>query len=236
MKQHYFICSLLLMFGAGVVQAQVCVPDKSVKNKPVGFHPDSIPSGKVNVPYSATVHVKTPKDTMVTLGGFPVKANIDSVKVLKVLDMPAGFTFQCDNPRCVFVYDSIGCGTFRGTPTSGGTFPLRIVVRTFARVGFPITQNDTITRFVLRVEGPNNVYRLVEAQLQVFPNPATDQFTVFIPQTLPGQQLRIIGMDGRILMEQNLNAGNNKLQTGALKAGTYLLQYGNWRNTLVVNP
>ena len=136
----------------------------------------------------------------------------------------------------MFVYDSIGCGTFRGTPTSGGTFPLRIVVRTFARVGFPITQNDTITRFVLRVEGPNNVYRLVEAQLQVFPNPATDQFTVFIPQTLPGQQLRIIGMDGRILMEQNLNAGNNKLQTGALKEGTYLLQYGNWRNTLVVNP
>lgn len=236
MKQLYFICTLLLLFGAKAVQAQVCIPDKSVKNQPVGFHPDSIPSGKVNVPYSATIHVKTPKDTMVTLGGFPVKANIDSVKVIKVLDIPAGFTFQCDNPRCVFVYDSIGCGTFRGTPTSGGTFPLRIVVRTFARVGFPITQNDTITRFVLRVEGPNNLYRLVEPQMQVFPNPATDRFTVFIPQTQPGQRLLILGMDGRKVLEQTLVAGNNSLSTNALKPGSYILQYGNWRNTLIVNP
>ncbi len=236
MKQHYFICSLLLLFGAQFAQAQVCIPDKTVKNKPVGFHPDSIPSGKVNVPYSATIHVKSPKDTMVSLGGFPVKANIDSIKVMKVLDMPAGFTFQCDNPRCVFVYDSIGCGTFRGTPTSGGTFPLRVVVRTYARVGFPITQNDTITRFVLRIAGPNNVYRLVEEQLQVFPNPAGDHVTVFIPQTLPGGRLLVFGMDGRKVLEQPLNAGNNSLSTSGLKPGSYILQYGNWRNTLIVKP
>jgi hypothetical protein len=173
---------------------------------------------------------------MVSLGGFPVKANIDSIKVMKVLDMPAGFTFQCDNPRCVFVYDSIGCGTFRGTPTSGGTFPLRVVVRTYARVGFAITQNDTITRFVLRIAGPNNVYRLVEEQLQVFPNPASDHVTVFIPQTLPGGRLLVFGMDGRKVLEQPLNAGNNSLSTSGLKPGSYILQYGNWRNTLIVKP
>jgi hypothetical protein len=236
MKLQYFICTLLLLGGVQAAQAQVCTPDQSVKNKPVGFHPDSIPSGKVNVPYSATIHVKTPKDTMVTLGGFPVKANIDSVKVLKVLDMPAGFNFICDNPRCVFVYDSIGCGTFSGTPASGGTFPLRIVVRTFARVGFPITQNDTITRFVLRVEGPSNVYRLAEAQLQVFPNPASDKFTVFIPQTLPNQRLEVFTSDGRSVMSAQVNAGNNLLRTTNLKPGTYILNYGNWRNTLIVQP
>lgn len=225
---------LLLMFP--VAQTQVCRPDKSTTA--VGFNPDTIPYAEVGVAYSATIHAKTPKDTIVSFGGFPVKANIDSIKVMGVIGMPAGFTFRCDHPRCVFVYDSIGCGTFSGTPTQGGIYPLGVIVTTYARVGFPVTQRDTIRRFVLRVEPvpTTGQQKLYTESLRIYPNPARETAQVFIPQTFVNERIRVYNAAGREVMQQTAAAGQNLLDLKGLDAGVYVVVYGQWRNRLLVQP
>jgi len=235
MKKLLTVCMLLLLIFPAA-DAQVCRPDKSTKA--VGFNPDTIPYAQVGVAYTATIHAKTPKDTMVSFGGFPVKANIDSIKVIGVLGMPAGFTFRCDHPRCVFVHDSIGCGTFSGTPDQGGIYPLRVIVTTFARVGFPVTQRDTITRFVLRVEPvPSTGQRVLHTEsLRIYPNPARETAQVFIPQTFASERIHVYNAAGREVMQQAATAGQNQLDLKRLDAGIYIVVYGQWRNHLLVQP
>lgn len=231
-----FSAGFLILLLLPALHAQVCRPDKTITQ--VGFNPDTIPYGEVGVAYSATIHAKTPKDTMVRFGGFPVKADIDSIKVIGVIGMPAGFTFRCDHPRCVFVYDSIGCGTFSGTPTQGGIYPLGVIVTTFARVGFPVTQRDTITRFVLRIEPvPATIQqKLYTESLRIYPNPAREEAMVFIPQTFSGERIRVYNAEGREVMHQDAVAGNNRLELQNLEAGVYVVVYGQWRNRLLVQP
>jgi hypothetical protein len=236
MKNLLFAAFIGLISLQAKLQAQVCTPAQNITQ--VGFHPDTIPYGEENVPYTATIHVKTPKDTVVVFGGFPVRADIDSVKVTGVLGMPAGFTFRCDNSRCVYVHDSIGCGTFSGTPTQGGIYPLQILVTTFARVGFPVTQRDTIRRFVLRVEPvpATGIARSSQPRLQVFPNPASGQVQIFIPQTLAATDIRIWNAAGKCVWQQKAMAGANTIKLDLFTQGLYMVEYGNLRNTLVVNP
>jgi hypothetical protein len=231
-----FSAGMLMLLLIPVAKAQVCIPDKSTTA--VGFNPDTIPYAQVGVAYTATIHAKTPKDTMVVFAGFPVKANIDSIKVIGVIGMPAGFTFRCDHPRCVFVYDSIGCGTFSGTPNQGGIYPLGVIVTTYARVGFPVTQRDTITRFVLRVEPvpTTGQQKLYTESLRLYPNPAKEEVRVFIPQTFATERIRVYNAAGREVMQQVAVAGQNQLNLKGLDAGVYMVVYGQWRNRLLVQP
>jgi hypothetical protein len=227
---------ILMLLLLPVATAQVCIPDKSATA--IGFNPDTIPYAQVGVAYTATIHAKTPKDTMVVFAGFPVKANIDSIKVIGVFGMPAGFTFRCDHPRCVFVYDSIGCGTFSGTPNQGGIYPLGVIVTTYARVGFPVTQRDTITRFVLRVEPvpTTGQQKLFTESLRLYPNPAKEEVRVFIPQTFAAERIRVYNAAGREVMQQEAVAGQNQVNVKGLDAGVYMVVYGQWRNRLLVQP
>ncbi len=61
----------------------------------------------------------------------------------------------------------------------------------------------------------------MEVDYQVFPNPATGHFNVRIDEE--GYTARLTGMTGRVITEQKLTVGLNRIATDKLPAGMYLL-------------
>jgi len=63
--------------------------------------------------------------------------------------------------------------------------------------------------------------------LKLYPNPATEQVYIEIPETYIGQSLslRILDMQGRVVSMRNVNAsGPVELETGQLEKGLYLVE------------
>lgn len=61
----------------------------------------------------------------------------------------------------------------------------------------------------------------MEVDYQVFPNPATGHFNVRIDEE--GYTARLTGMTGRVITEQKLTVGTNRIAADKLPAGMYLL-------------
>lgn len=64
-------------------------------------------------------------------------------------------------------------------------------------------------------------------QLNLYPNPSTDQVFIEIPETFVGQNLslRILDMQGRVVSATNVTAtGTVELETSQLEKGLYLVE------------
>ncbi len=82
-----FIC-ISLFFTLGT-NAQPCTPNQSYTIP--GVYPDSIPHAYVDSAYLTVLNFRSPpKDTVI--GSLP--AVVDSIKVLNISGLPAGFTYQ----------------------------------------------------------------------------------------------------------------------------------------------
>lgn len=220
---------LTTIFIWGNSQAQICIPDTSLKT--VGYKPDSLKSGKTGVAYSEVISVLAPKDTMVKFSGFDVKATIDSILLTNILGMPPGLTYSCENTNCQYSYKRVGCAKISGTPTSGGVFPLRICILGFAKVlGNKINQPDTVDRFRIIVDGPNGVYRLEENSIwQLKPNPAQKVLQIMNIGLLQPKDFQILDLNGKVLPNA-AKAHQNSIQfeIDNLNSGVYIVRQGNY--------
>lgn len=100
---------VLVVFSMGSVLAQCTVNS----NMPPGFTPDpnngeNMDPGQPNQQYSQEFHFKVPKDTTVTIQGFTVTAEIDSLFFHSFEGLPNGLTMECSNTDCF--YDSLEAG------------------------------------------------------------------------------------------------------------------------------
>ncbi|MEO1449970.1 MAG: T9SS type A sorting domain-containing protein [Bacteroidota bacterium] len=142
---NYFSRLLLLglsLLSFNLLSAQVCIPDSSFTAG--GTYPDSIPGGCANEFYEAVITVVVPADTV--LGGFTVP--IDSVILEDVLNGPPNMTLACEPTGCVFPGNSIGCGSYSGTPTMATTYLLDLVLRVHVNTPFgPLVVVDTVEDF-----------------------------------------------------------------------------------------
>lgn len=63
-----------------------------------------------------------------------------------------------------------------------------------------------------------------ELQISVYPNPAVDNFTINAPEFLT---LNIYNSTGQLVLNQQLNEGNNLVDVTGLARGTYNLMFEN---------
>ena len=155
--------------------AAQCVPDTAIKVP--GFYPAAFPEADVDKPYSATNTILSIKDTVV----FGQAVIIDSTVLRGVIGLPPGISYQCLNNKCVFFPSIPSCVEFSGTPTQAGTFPLKMAIMIYAKIGgaLPYNRADTIRNFSIKVNGMNGLSELeLSTVLSVMPNPVTDQLHV----------------------------------------------------------
>jgi hypothetical protein len=156
------------------LSAQLCKPDTTIKVP--GFYPSKLADGSVGVAYNQTVMILSFKDTSAVVGGSKQKVTIDSLKLTKVIGLPAGMGYVCYEPRCVYLPSAVRCITLNGTPTQSGLFPLKFAVTAYAKVNgfFPVAQPDTIREFSILVTGNSSSVVSNDIQkLSVYPNPSS---------------------------------------------------------------
>lgn len=180
MKKIYAAAlALLLSFG---LKAQVCSP---INLTQPGYSPDYLDTAEVGTSYDMVVHIRIPADTSVTMFGQTLNADIDSIRLVSVVNLPQGFSYQCNVSDCLFVPSQTYCAKISGTASSGqeGVYPLRLAIVAYASgvvfgtpTNFP-PQPDTLDQFDLVVEGTGGttgIYTITPKSkpLRVYPNPA----------------------------------------------------------------
>jgi hypothetical protein len=61
----------------------------------------------------------------------------------------------------------------------------------------------------------------------VYPNPASDAWTVQLPENSAALSYQLLDLQGRVLQKGQLQAGNNVLSADGLSSGHYLLEVAN---------
>lgn len=250
---------VLLVLSASVAVGQTCTPIDSIPGGgPIFPRPytQDMPSDGirdtacVNKFYATTFTIKLP-DTV----NFPVlgQAVIDSVVIAQegaVKGLPASLDYGCNQGRCTFYPDSLGCLTLYGKPTAADAreqfYNLKISVKLYVK-GFPFPVDYTLPdaqlapgeyRLYVRPENFANCFvsGVVEQQssnfaLRLQPNPASDWAWLSVhSQINTPAQLRIFDALGKPVVQQTVQllAGDNELQLqlAHLPPGFYVYTLG----------
>ncbi|MEN9339208.1 MAG: hypothetical protein RIQ62_520 [Bacteroidota bacterium] len=105
-----------------------------------------------------------------------------------------------------------------GTPNLDATYA-RVKVKASGNIWFDL--NDEWIQ-IKKVVSPNGINEANEAAIQVYPNPAHNQFTLESPAPA---QLFMSDVLGHVVLTQSLQAGANTISTQDLAAGAYLLKW-----------
>lgn len=126
----------------GTALGQACTPDPQYTTP--GSYPATAPPACVGVPYSLTVTVVIPQDTVVDTGVFGVQTvPIDYTEIVNIIGLPPGLTFACEPANCQIPGGQSGCVIIQGTPTTAGSYPIDLVVEGCGTFIVQICQGDT---------------------------------------------------------------------------------------------
>lgn len=239
MKRLY--TALFALFTVAASYGQ-CTPNPP-SNSP-GIYPppggsvkqDSIyvlPAVNYNRAYSQTVEIVVPTDTTVPLpGGGTVTADIDSMRVLSVSNMPSWLTYSCNTPSCSWPGGTSGCFTFTGTSPSADATTLMIgEVEAFASLGTLGSISDTFNVYIeITVGGTVNIREIENAAPVIGPNPVNREVNIrFNSASASTWKFELLDLTGRIVARQNgrSTAGANhvKIERDRWPAGVYLYKF-----------
>ena len=91
----------------------VCTPDTTV----TGIEPDTLPAATVGQPYDEVIYFKIPTSRDVFGNVIP----IDSALIDTLKGFPPSFSYQCNQPECLYLGGEAGCIRITGTPTRADT-------------------------------------------------------------------------------------------------------------------
>lgn len=191
-----------------------------------------LPYANVNQNYSEVLQFKVPSDT--NFAG--IMGTIDSIKLVGVLNLPAGMSLSCNPGNCVFIGGSFGCGELSGIPTQPDSIELSIAVEytiTIGTASAPI--KDTLGGFYLVIKGQIGVREHTVNQPRVYPNPANDHIFLEPGDLHNGRvEVRIINLVGSEVLRKTFSGTSHqsiKISTSELKPGVYLYQVLNGKKT-----
>jgi hypothetical protein len=224
MIKHIFLVAFTAV-SAFSANAQICTPDTSLKVS--GFLPAQLPEAEQDSFYNESISVLTFRDTFQQIGQLKLPVRVDSIKVTNIKGLPPGLTYKCQHPRCIYLWDTVRCVSIYGTPTQYGLFPIKIYVRAFAKLNgsASIQQNDSISRFVMVVNGPSASTKTVTNTITISPNPVQDYLQISVRTPTAGEW-KITDMAGREMPFRFADASHNKLDVSQLRAGMYVLSNG----------
>lgn len=131
--------------------------------------------------------------------------NYEGVEFFMVGTLPAGLTFDNDT------------GLISGVPTETGVFPLIICVKNNG-----LTTDCLETDLVVKLgSGINNTGD--KREVNVYPNPALNHFTIEIQGNQGERYIEIVGARGEKVIGQSLNSNLEIIKTGDLARGIYYL-------------
>ena len=226
MKKFTFLLLFVALFITNNASAQ-CTPDLSITQS--GIYPDTIPAAVAGSPYSEVLQVKVPVDT-VYLG---TTVPIQSIALMAINGLPAGFTYQCVPANCIFPGGSNGCVLITGNPTMNdvGSYPVVIILTaTVTFLGFPVSQTDTLTGYTFVVNAPVSVNSVKASNLELkqnYPNPALGKTSIeFIVPNATTADFKLFNVLGKEIVTRKYNARQGKniieIDTREFEDGIYM--------------
>jgi hypothetical protein len=248
------IFALIAMILCNTASAQTpCVPNDTVTTT---IYPGPEVNGVGGIkqvaclgkPFNFTWTINIP--TEAKIGAFDVK--LDSVIVAKtdaVKNLPAGLTYSCNPPNCVFKATKLGCIGITGTVANNVAAPdsmdLQIAVTVSGKVfGAPLSLPYTLPDpavtgpgiYKMRVRPANSVACTVGAyeqgttisSVKMSPVPALDQVSVQLEAIETGTyQLVVIDATGRTLssntLELSIGENTTNIDVTHYASGSYKL-------------
>lgn len=67
-------------------------------------------------------------------------------------------------------------------------------------------------------------------QVKIFPNPAAEQLNIEVPAAV---KIQVISLEGRMVQQAEVQAGNNKIGMTTLAAGTYMIHFADKKGTRI---
>jgi hypothetical protein len=237
--KKYITLVLFNLFLIVMVSGQ-CIPDPAYTLP--GIYPDSatgFPPAFATFEYNFTVTAIIPVDTVL----FNQTMNIDSIGVVEVTGLPAGFQAIPSRPSGFWLGGTTGCMLITGTPTEAqiGLYPL-----TFSVVGFvggiPLPFPYDITYYSIAVL-PASAYGIDEQGVQgnirmkAFPNPFTERFHLeFDAQESGTYECLIYDTKGKLLKAQTITARkgeqSHSIDGSSLESGIYFCRLRNAEKNL----
>ena len=204
--KHKLLCFLAAaIFSTNISRAQ-CTPDLSITRS--GVYPSSLPHANVGSAYSQVLQVRVIKDT--TVSGYP--ATIDSIRIISIAGMPAGFSFQCNNSTCTWAGNGNGCIMLSAPPPSNtGNYPLSIYLTIYGKV-FNTTSSmpDTLTNYHIVIDpvlGVENSTGSSLGTIQNLPNPFSWQTEMIFTLAEPGEvEFKVYNILGKSVYHQVFHA------------------------------
>jgi hypothetical protein len=240
------LLSLIVLVGFAYAASAQCTPPDP-NTTPTGFHPDpnqgeNIAPGDPGVSYSQTLEFKVPSDTTVTIQGFSVQADIDSVSFDTIMGLPNGLSYQCNDPDCT--YDSLetGCIQISGTINdTAGTYEVSVMVTFYgmANLGgnqIPAETAGSLPFAVYQMEvGDVSVQTLNPTKFDVvqnIPNPFSGETTIKFNNPVNTEiEFAVYDMLGKQVDYKKFEAeaGENSIKYRAdkLNAGAYFYTLSN---------
>ncbi len=220
-KMFTILCAALFMLNLINAQIVECNPDpECIENEPGNgmVCPIELPPAFVGEFYDETITIIPPS----TYEGIPI---IHSIRIDDVTGLPAGIDWG-KSEEIFLVTDPVTryCVSLYGTPETEGEYPLELYITPFGDLfGNPIelTQQIDDTSFVLIVLNTTFAIKDVREQVNIYPNPAQDNFTV---ESNELQSVIVTDILGKELI--NIRANNDRLtiDISNLKNSYYLVR------------
>lgn len=235
MKKFLLFFSLLsgLNFTTIFNVSAQCTPDPTCNDvgNPGEMCPEVLPPATVNSPYSQVLTVIPPA----TFEYNGQTVSIDKIKITNVENIPQGLTYECNPNNCEFAPTTPitrYCILLSGTPTTPGTYPLKIHVVPYISVfGIPTSLPEQVddTSLVMIVNTASYAQIVNSSKFTLLPpqpNPfnASVSISFYSPYT-SSVDLQIFDLLGNKVYEEKMisNKGENsfKFDGSNLKQGVY---------------
>lgn len=187
--------------------AQPCTPGAYTNS---GIYPDSVPGlppAYINAPYSTVITVVVPTDTIL----FSVPLTIDSIGIIAVTGLPAGFAYT-GNPANGYIQGGAsGCVVITGTPTLAqiGSYPIDITTDSWVNgmtQGFPETKTAYYTIHILDTLVSITQRDNIEQAPSNYPNPFSRSTNISFYATSNGVSIfQVYNCLGQMIEEQLVN-------------------------------
>ena len=250
---------VLLFLAVALIPAlsftQSCVRDSNILLvggllSPAPWSPDSpffnLKPACINESYDQSVTVNVP--ATFTLNGITVPiTNVSIPTTMGIGNLPAGLSYSCDPPNCVFNAGTLGCIRLHGTPGLDNPAPDTVDLTITATVLTPFGPVPVI--FPGNQAAPNDHYYLIVrptgecassageagspfSSVRSLPNPFSQQTVIEVESTQSGAfHFEVFDLLGNRLHTEtvNLYQGANQIvyDGSQLPKGTYLYTIGN---------
>ncbi len=245
-----FTLSLTFIFSLSFCFSQ-CVPDSIYADSTFGVWPTpqtNFPPGDVGIPYYEVVNFKVPRDAG-AIDSAAAGTFIDSIVLTSISNIPPGLSYDCDNSSCSWRYDSLGCASLSGTPTTVGSYQISLDATVWTQLFFtPFPIPYSFDGYVINIGNTGikitNLDNSFLSLQKAIPNPSNESTKIqYLNNKIENVVFEVTNLLGERIYFEYINSkrGVNEiyLNTNDFKNGIYIYSINNGRvkssKRLVVN-